>query len=114
MTALARRPNSSRARGKSQSPSKPHGNTDRPISTKGSANFTVSGITKRSGPFRQIAAHDPECAMAYWGMAMANWENPERSKEFIEKANTLTEKSGQACPNIYCSPDKLSRRKTIG
>ena len=45
--------------------------------------------------FRQIAAHDPECAMAYWGMAMANWENPERSKEFIEKANTLTEKAGK-------------------
>ena len=25
--------------------------------------------------FRQIAAKDPDCAMAYWGMAMANWEN---------------------------------------
>lgn len=49
--------------------------------------------------FRQIAAHDPKCAMAYWGMAMANWENPERAKSFIEKANALTEnasKHGQA------------------
>lgn len=41
--------------------------------------------------FRQIAAHDPECAMAYWGMAMANWENQERAKGFIEKAKALTE-----------------------
>ncbi|MFP6873908.1 MAG: hypothetical protein VCA55_10420, partial [Verrucomicrobiales bacterium] len=24
--------------------------------------------------FRGIAAEDPDCAMAYWGMAMANWE----------------------------------------
>ncbi len=36
--------------------------------------------------FRQIAAHDPECAMAYWGMAMANWENPKRARPFIDKA----------------------------
>ena len=39
--------------------------------------------------FRQIAANDPECAMAYWGMAMANWENPKRAKDFIEKATAL-------------------------
>jgi peroxiredoxin len=44
--------------------------------------------------FRQIAAHDPECAMAYWGMAMANWENLERATGFMEKANTL---AGKAC-----------------
>ncbi len=36
--------------------------------------------------FRHIAAHDPNCAMAYWGMAMANWENPKRATEFIAKA----------------------------
>jgi len=36
--------------------------------------------------FRQIAAEDPECAMAYWGMAMANWENSKRAKGFIAKA----------------------------
>ncbi len=39
--------------------------------------------------FRQIAAEDPGCAMAYWGMAMANWENTERAKEFIAKAMEL-------------------------
>lgn len=36
--------------------------------------------------FRQIAAEDPDCAMAYWGMAMANWENSKRAKGFMEKA----------------------------
>lgn len=44
--------------------------------------------------FRQIAAHDPDCAMAYWGMAMANTENPERAKGFIAKAKALSEKAG--------------------
>lgn len=36
--------------------------------------------------FRQIAAEDPDCAMAYWGMAMANWENEKRARQFIEEA----------------------------
>jgi len=36
--------------------------------------------------FRQAAALDPECAMAYWGMAMANANNEKRAKGFIEKA----------------------------
>ncbi|MEM9481562.1 MAG: redoxin domain-containing protein [Verrucomicrobiota bacterium] len=36
--------------------------------------------------FRHIAAKDEDCAMAYWGMAMANWENEGRAKGFIEKA----------------------------
>ncbi len=36
--------------------------------------------------FRHIAAHDPQCAMAYWGMAMANFENPTRAAGFIAKA----------------------------
>ena len=36
--------------------------------------------------FRQVAALDPDCAMAYWGMAMANFQNRERAKGFIEEA----------------------------
>ncbi|HVW02627.1 MAG TPA: peroxiredoxin family protein [Planctomycetaceae bacterium] len=36
--------------------------------------------------FRQAAALDPECAMAYWGMAMANTENDKRAKSFIAEA----------------------------
>lgn len=45
--------------------------------------------------FRQVAAIDPECAMAYWGMAMANTNNDKRAKIFIEKA---VQKKAQAGP----------------
>ncbi len=37
--------------------------------------------------FRQAAMLDPKCAMAYWGMAMANVENMKRAREFIKQAN---------------------------
>lgn len=43
--------------------------------------------------FREIAAHDPDCAMAYWGMAMANIGNEKRAKEFTDKAMGLIEKT---------------------
>lgn len=36
--------------------------------------------------FRQAAALDPDCAMSYWGMAMANLKNKERNRGFIEEA----------------------------
>lgn len=36
--------------------------------------------------FRQAAMLDPECAMAYWGMAQANVKNEERARAFIEQA----------------------------
>ncbi len=36
--------------------------------------------------FRQAAVLDPECAMCYWGMAMANMSNLERAKKFIAEA----------------------------
>ncbi|MGH7138655.1 MAG: redoxin domain-containing protein, partial [Pirellulales bacterium] len=42
--------------------------------------------------FRQAAALDPECAMAYWGMAMANRENTKRGRGFIAEA--VKRKSG--------------------
>ncbi|MGZ0164664.1 MAG: peroxiredoxin family protein [Planctomycetales bacterium] len=36
--------------------------------------------------FRQAAMLDPECAIAYWGMARANDKNEKRAKAFIEEA----------------------------
>ncbi|HWE93669.1 MAG TPA: peroxiredoxin family protein [Tepidisphaeraceae bacterium] len=36
--------------------------------------------------FRQAAALDPGCAMAYWGMAMANVNNEKRAAKFILEA----------------------------
>ena len=36
--------------------------------------------------FRQAAVLDPDCAMTYWGMAMANTTNTERARKFIAEA----------------------------
>ncbi|MEZ6135877.1 MAG: redoxin domain-containing protein [Pirellulaceae bacterium] len=36
--------------------------------------------------FRQAAVHDPDCAITYWGMAMANIENRSRAKDLIQQA----------------------------
>lgn len=36
--------------------------------------------------FRQAAALDPNCAIAYWGMALANTNNEKRAKAFIAEA----------------------------
>ena len=36
--------------------------------------------------FRQVVAYSPSCAMAYWGMAMANASNDTRAIGFIKKA----------------------------
>ena len=36
--------------------------------------------------FRQVAKLDPDCAMAYWGMAMANLGNEKRARGFLAKA----------------------------
>ena len=36
--------------------------------------------------FRQAAQIAPECAMCYWGMAMANVNNPKRARGFLKEA----------------------------
>jgi len=36
--------------------------------------------------FRQAAKIDPDCAIAYWGMAMSNVNNPKRAKGFLKEA----------------------------
>lgn len=36
--------------------------------------------------FRQVLFLDPDCVMAYWGMAMANVENETRAREIMAKA----------------------------
>lgn len=43
--------------------------------------------------FRQVAAIDPNCAMAYWGMAMANVDNEERATGFASEAWKLRAKA---------------------
>lgn len=45
--------------------------------------------------FRQMAALEPENPMAYWGMALANFENVKRAKKFSEEATKRKEKAGE-------------------
>ena len=67
--------------------------------------------------FRQVAMLDPNCAMAYWGMACANLENRTRGAKFIVKA---TEKKASASRREqlfidglaeYLKDDKDDKRK---
>ncbi len=55
--------------------------------------------------FRQAATLQPDLAIAYWGMAMANVNNPKRAREFIAKA---TERRGQASPHEQLYIDALA------
>jgi peroxiredoxin len=56
--------------------------------------FVVQGVAQLHGfwyfeserSFRQAAALDPDCATAYWGMAMSNRANADRAKKFIKEA----------------------------
>jgi len=67
-----------------------------PVTTKVAAaqDFITQGVGQLHGfwyfeaerSFRQAAALDPDCAMAYWGMARANVENEKRAKGFIAEA----------------------------
>ena len=65
--------------------------------------FFVQGVGQLHGfyyfeaerSFRQATALDPDCAMAYWGMAMANVNNEKRAKAFIEKADKLRGKASR-------------------
>jgi peroxiredoxin len=68
--------------------------------------------------FRQVAALDPDCAMAYWGMALANPENDRRAEKFIKKA--VEKKSGatpreaawiDALAAWHAAPDNAERRR---
>lgn len=42
--------------------------------------------------FRQAALLDPDCALAYWGMAMANVYNEKRARGFLAEANKRADK----------------------
>ena len=74
-----------------------------PITTKNAdaQKFFTQGVGQLHGfwyfeaerSFRQVAALDPDCAMAFWGMAMANVNNEKRAKAFTEKAAKLKDKA---------------------
>ena len=74
-----------------------------PISSKkpDAQTFFTQGVGQLHGfwyyeaerSFRQVAAIDPDCAMAYWGMCMANVNNEKRARAFIKKAAPLKAKA---------------------
>lgn len=45
--------------------------------------------------FRQAAALDPDCAMAYFGMALANFNNGDRGKKFMAEAVKRRDKASR-------------------
>ena len=61
--------------------------------------FFIQGVGQLHGfwyleaerSFRQALTLDPKCAMAYWGMGMANRNNTKRSKVFMDEAKKLYE-----------------------
>jgi peroxiredoxin len=66
--------------------------------------------------FRQVATLDKECAMAFWGMAMANVNNEKRAREFTKKAVALKAKANAheklwitTLENFY-KEDKIDKR----
>jgi peroxiredoxin/tetratricopeptide (TPR) repeat protein len=68
--------------------------------------------------FRQALAIDPDCVMAYWGMAMANVNNAKRAKQFIEKAAARKDHVSprerawiEALAAYHAGPDNTDRRK---
>ncbi len=72
------------------------GKVDFPITTKNAdaQKFFNQGVGQLHGfwyfeaerSFRQVAMLDPDCAMAFWGCAMANLNNAKRAGGFIKKA----------------------------
>lgn len=78
------------------------GEIDFPVTTTSAKarQFFLQGIGQLHGfwyfeserSFRQAAALDKDCAMAYWGMAMSNRKNVDRAKGFIKEAKDRMDK----------------------
>ena len=67
--------------------------------------------------FRQAATSDPTCAMAYWGMALANIENDKRARGFIaeamrrrSQATKLERLHIEACSAYYDESNKANKK----
>ncbi len=99
-----------------------------PISSKKSdaQTFFTQGVGQLHGfwyyeaerSFRQVAAIDPDCAMAYWGMSMANVNNEKRARAFIKKATPLKSKATPreqkwitVLENLYRDDDKRDKKQ---
>ena len=54
--------------------------------------------------FRQAAKIDPDCAMAYWGLAMSNVNNAKRAKEFLKEARKRAASASRARAALHRGP----------
>lgn len=79
------------------------GHVSFPVTTKvpDAQKFVDQGIGQLHGfwyfeaerSFRQAAALDPDCAIAYWGMALANINNETRGRKFLTEAISRKDKA---------------------
>ncbi len=67
--------------------------------------------------FRQAATIDPDCAMAYWGMAQVNFKNEKRARGFIAEAmkrrsttKPIERLHIEACSAYYLETDKTKNK----
>ena len=60
--------------------------------------------------FRQAAKLDPGCAMAYWGMAMSNINNPRRAKGVLKEAPASGPRAIVPREQLYLGPSRRSTR----
>jgi len=74
--------------------------------------------------FQSVAGKDPSCAIAYWGMALAQWNNPfaagikppasvQPGREFIEKAKAIETKSERERDFIAAASALYDRLETV-
>lgn len=87
------------------------GSIDFPTSTKSPSaqQFIEQGVLQLHGfwyleaerSFRQAAMEDPELAIAYWGMAMANVNNEQRARGFADEAVKRKEGSTSRREQLY-------------
>lgn len=82
--------------------------------------FVAQGVAQLHGfwyfeserSFRQAAMLDPDCAVAYWGMAMSNRGNLNRAKGFIAEAMKRREKAGRREKLLIEAFDRWAGAKT--
>jgi peroxiredoxin len=70
--------------------------------------------------FRQVAAIDPDCPMAYWGMTRANMQNEKRARGFIaesmkriEKASVMESRLIKALSKLLEVDPKLTKKSRL-
>ncbi len=67
----------------------------RPLVEQGIGLIHAYAYYEAERSFREAADLDPQCAIAFWGMALANTNNQSRGRSFLEKAVELKSKASE-------------------